>query len=328
MAVPEDLALPHSRSMRTDDPYEARTRTQGFLNCSHRMTVLDRENPFLARVAHRAINGIGLMTSVYGASVEISCSPPVKMVTVNFLFGGTMLIEDGGQVEVADDTHAAAFSFHEDLTMRWSPGLRQLMLTIDKQLIERYLQTLLYQPVDRPLRFAGRVDLTGRGQGIAAAVLTLRRALEQCGKAGPPPVLAAEIEHSILTSLLLSQPHNYTDAIFSSAALPAPRVVRRVIELIESTPQKAFTVADLAEHAGVSERSLHAAFRRQLGTSPMSYVRRRRLEQAHEELLKLDPSTGIKVTDIALRHGFTHTGRFAAAYRQHFGESPSTTLRR
>jgi transcriptional regulator GlxA family with amidase domain len=110
--------------------------------------------------------------------------------------------------------------------------------------------------------------------------------------------------------------------------VPAPRVVRRVVELIDSAPETAFTVADLAVFAGVSERSLHAAFRRRLRVVPMSYVRRRRLELAHEELLRLDPSEGAKVTDVALRHGFPHTGRFAAAYRARFGESPSTTLRR
>ena len=132
----------------------------------------------------------------------------------------------------------------------------------------------------------------------------------------------------MFTTVLLALRHNYTDAIFSTPALPAPRVVRRVVELIDATPNKAFTVADLALYAGVSERSLHAAFRRQLGTSPMSYLRLRRLDDAHAELLHLDPTTGVKVTDVALRHGFTHTGRFAAAYRQRFGEPPSTTLRR
>ena len=60
----------------------------------------------------------------------------------------------------------------------------------------------------------------------------------------------------------------------------------------------------------------------------MSYVRLHRLEQVHEELLIADPSTGVKVTDVALRHGFTHTGRFAAAYKERFGESPSATMRR
>jgi hypothetical protein len=140
-----------------------------------------------------------------------------------------------------------------------------------KPRIERYLQNLLNEPLDEPLRFEPEIDLCdGGGPGIVAAVRTLRGALERCGKAGPPPVLAAELEHSVLTSLLLGQRHNYTDAIYSARALPAPRVVRRVVELIDSAPETAFTVADLAECAGVSERSLHAAFRRQLGTSPMA----------------------------------------------------------
>ena len=322
------LDLPHPLSICTDDPFEARVRTQEFLNCSHRMTVLDRETPFRARVQYRSLAGLGLLTSEYGAPVEIGCSPPIGLVTVNFIAGGELVIGSGRRVTVADAAHPAAFCFHEDVTMRGTAGLRSLMLTIEKPRLERYLQNLLNEPIAGPVRFEPGVDLRGAGQGIAAAVATFRRALASCGKAGPPPVLAAEIEHSILTSLLLGQPHTYTEAIFSARALPAPRVVRQVVELIDSAPETAFTVADLAVCAGVSERSLHAAFRRQLGTSPMSYVRRRRLEQARDELLRAGPADGVKVTDVALRHGFAHTGRFAAAYRARFGEPPSVTLRR
>ncbi|MQA11751.1 MAG: helix-turn-helix domain-containing protein [Pseudonocardiaceae bacterium] len=324
----EDLSLPNPSLIHTSDPFEARIRTQEFLGCSHRMAVLERGKPFLASVQYRSLGGLGLMTSTYGPAVEIGCSPPIDLVTVNFVFGGEMYIEDGSGSTVAGGSNAAAFCFHEDVRMRWTPGLRQLMLTVEKPRIERYLRNLLHEQVRRPLRFHTPVDLAGSGQGIAAAVRNLRHALELCGKAGPPPVLAAELEHGILTSLLLGQPHNYTDAIYSARALPAPRVVRRVVELIDSEPQTAFTVADLAMFAGVSERSLHAAFRRQLGASPMSYVRRRRLAQAHDELLRLDPTAGVKVTDVALRYGFSHAGRFAAAYRARFGESPSVTLRR
>jgi AraC-like DNA-binding protein len=324
----EEIGLPHPRSIDTGDPDEARVRTQGFLGCSHRMTVLERGAPFHAQVRYRSLAGLGLMSSVYGPAVQIGVSPPIDMVTVNFVFGGALRIEDGGRTTVADEAHAAAFCFHEDVEMWWTQGLRQLMLTIEKPRLERHLQNLLNEPLHEPLCFEPSVDLAGGGQGIVAAVQTLRRALVRCGKAGPPPVLAAEIEHGILSALLLGQRHNYTDVIFSARALPAPRVVRRVVELIDSAPEIAFTVADLAECAGVSERSLHAAFRRQLGTSPMAYVRRRRLEQAHDELLRLDPSRGAKVTDVALRYGFAHTGRFAAAYRERFGEAPSATLRR
>lgn len=315
-------------SIHTDDPHAARARTQELLGCSHRMTVLDRENPFLARIAYHSMNGLGLMSSTYGPAVAIGCSPPIDRVTVAFVAGGTMHIDDGGRIAVADPGHGAVFCFHEDLTMRWTPGLRQLMLTVDKRVLERHLRNLLDAPLRDPVRFTEPVDLAGSGQGVVAAVRTMRRALALCGKAGPSPVLIADIEHGILTALLLGQRHNYTDAIFAARSLPSPRVVARVVELIESAPGQAFSVADLASFAGVSERSLHAAFRRQLGTSPMSYLRHRRLEHAHDELLNLDPAAGARVIDVALRCGFTHPGRFAAAYRARFGEPPSTTLRR
>jgi AraC-like DNA-binding protein len=34
------------------------------------------------------------------------------------------------------------------------------------------------------------------------------------------------------------------------------------------------------------------------------------------------------VGDVAMRHGFTHLGRFSVEYRRRFGEAPSATLAR
>ena len=36
----------------------------------------------------------------------------------------------------------------------------------------------------------------------------------------------------------------------------------------------------------------------------------------------------VTVTDIALQWGFGHLGKFSVAYKQRFGESPSTIFRR
>ena len=82
---------------------------------------------------------------------------------------------------------------------------------------------------------------------------------------------------------------------------------------------------EIAAAAGVGIRSLQAAFRAQLGESPSSYARRARLAAAHAALR--DPGDGTTVTEVALRFGFAHTGRFAAAYRRRSGQAPSATLR-
>jgi AraC-like DNA-binding protein len=50
-----------------------------------------------------------------------------------------------------------------------------------------------------------------------------------------------------------------------------------------------------------------------------------RLRRAHEDLLQAPPGT--RVTDVALRWGLGHLGRFSRDYLEAFGESPSETLR-
>jgi transcriptional regulator GlxA family with amidase domain len=60
--------------------------------------------------------------------------------------------------------------------------------------------------------------------------------------------------------------------------------------------------------------------------SPQRYMRAERLEGARRALSQKDgqPTT---VTGVATRYGFYELGRFAATYRNAFGEAPSETLR-
>jgi AraC family ethanolamine operon transcriptional activator len=48
---------------------------------------------------------------------------------------------------------------------------------------------------------------------------------------------------------------------------------------------------------------------------------------AIRQVLKRSRGTNERVSDVALRSGFSHFGRFAEEYRRLFGERPSETLR-
>lgn len=67
---------------------------------------------------------------------------------------------------------------------------------------------------------------------------------------------------------------------------------------------------------------MQAAFNRHHGVTPLAYLRRIRLLLAREQLQSDDDRS---VTDIAQACGFAHLGRFAAAYRDEFGELPRET---
>lgn len=99
--------------------------------------------------------------------------------------------------------------------------------------------------------------------------------------------------------------------------------VRRVRDLLESDLSYDWALAELAKQAGLSARSLNTKFRIAFGASVFEYLKRRRLEFAHETLMQRRMS----VSEIAYRVGYESPANFATAFRRHFGYVPTALLR-
>jgi AraC-like DNA-binding protein len=84
-------------------------------------------------------------------------------------------------------------------------------------------------------------------------------------------------------------------------------------------------VPELCAALRVSRRELEYAFRSVFDQSPRDYLETLRLHAIRRELLRAG-GKHLKVTEIAYAHGIQHLGRFAARYRERFGEPPSETL--
>ena len=112
----------------------------------------------------------------------------------------------------------------------------------------------------------------------------------------------------------------------NASTSPLPRGVRRALDAMRGNAGHDWSVAELAEAAGLSSRTLQRQFRVSLGKAPRAALRDVRFENARRELLQGLPDT--RVMDVALRCGFPHCGRFSVEYRRRFGETPSQTLKR
>ena len=84
------------------------------------------------------------------------------------------------------------------------------------------------------------------------------------------------------------------------------------------------TLDRLCAVSGVGWRALQKLMMARYGQSPLEWVNARRLAAARARLLE-GPS-GFAISSVALDCGFTHLGRFSAAYRRAHGELPSATL--
>jgi len=110
-------------------------------------------------------------------------------------------------------------------------------------------------------------------------------------------------------------------------AIPRKHIVQVVMDSIDGQGGEYLTVPDLASTAGVSERTLRAAFQDYFGIGPAEFLKLRTLNLARDMLRNSDLAL-TTVTGVATRFGVWELGRFARDYRLLFGELPSQTLRR
>ncbi len=106
-----------------------------------------------------------------------------------------------------------------------------------------------------------------------------------------------------------------------------PAALRRAVAFIEEHAAEPVTTSEIAEAARVTPRALQVGFRRHYGATPAGYLRRVRLERAHQDLQAADPARGDTVSAVAARWGFGHAARFTDFYREQYGVLPSRTLR-
>ena len=131
-----------------------------------------------------------------------------------------------------------------------------------------------------------------------------------------------EIEEGLLEDFLIA---------VAPPERPAPgghcrRAARRAETFIQERWQESLSLADLCRTAGAPDRALRRGFGDLYGVSPMAYLRSIRLHATRKELRRAECERSI--SDLALRCGFTHLGRFSVDYRRAFGQTPSETRNR
>ncbi|GLZ55620.1 helix-turn-helix transcriptional regulator [Actinomycetospora sp. NBRC 106378] len=192
------------------------------------------------------------------------------------------------------------------------------------------LDPALLGQVAAPLDDHGPVRLLDHHPVTPAAAARLRRVIDHLddvlGDPGAPLAVAAAAQY-LAATVLHTFPNTALAAPTATDRHDAhPDTVRRAVAFIETDPAREMTLAEMAAAAHVTPRALQYAFARHLQTTPMAYLRRVRLDAAHHDLQAADPRDGDTVTTIAARWGFAHPGRFAVAYRDAYGRSPSHTL--
>jgi len=212
---------------------------------------------------------------------------------------------------------------------RSQTGSSRLTLSVTRATMLKQLEALLGDAPKGALEFAPAMDLHSRaGQRLSRHVQLALMDLTDLGEpdfAPCSPLLLSMYEQLMITDLLLWQHHTYIDRLHDVRPQLDPANVKRAIDFIEAHLREPITLGDITRAAGVPGRTLLQNFKDHRGTSPMRYLRDARFERVREALLRAQDQS---VTQVAMRWGFYHLGRFAVDYRKRFGEMPSETQAR
>jgi AraC-like DNA-binding protein len=312
----------------TDDPAEASELVGQFIGLNQ-LEVDTGEGPFQATMNGIRLRDVTLAYLDFHAATTLSFAKTGDHYSVHMPMSGLARCRyDGDPVDVLSYL-ALVVNPGTDLSMAMAFDSPQLIVRIEAQALERQLARMLGRSVTRPVIFDACMDLTtdpavrwhGAIQLLSSEVMTPNSLIHQGIGAGP-------MEELVISSLLWVQGSTFHDDLMAGNSQRRGMTVRRAIAYLEENLSWQITLQDIARALDLSVRSVQEAFRDDLDTTPMNYLRDRRLDRARAELADALPSDGVTVTDVAERWGFGHLGNFAAMYRKRFGESPSETLRR
>jgi len=206
-----------------------------------------------------------------------------------------------------------------------SDGNVRFNLWVSARLIREKLEVLLNGQEVKSLAFQPLIDQThGAGGTIGRLLRFLFVELAHSDSLLTNEIVTRSLEETLALCLLLGLTHNYSQRLLEQRVAAAPGNVRRAEEFMHANASAPLSITEIAHAAECSVRALQMAFRRFRGTTPMSALRRIRLEEARAQILRAGRTQSL--ARIAEAYGFSNSSRFAQLFRRTYGEYPSKVL--
>lgn len=270
-------------------------------------------------------DSVGLFV-IRANSFEVSIEPPHDFFSINIPLNFPFRARSKGKQRLFVPGDAYLLHNDEQLSLIAAEGCQLLVGTFFTAPIQEYICRLNQSEANASFTVDSQCSLS------TPSGIRLQRAMAQAWSkihSGKPEDLSRlwleETKDELITCFVKAvDTQKYHDHGLSG---PVPVYMKIAEDYLCANLEIPVSRDLLAEASGVSMRTLSRAFLKRYGMGPIGFLKQRRLDAAYRTLLGVEPGT-TRVTDVALRYGFVHMGKFAIEYRQAFGEMPSTTVSR
>ncbi|QWZ07381.1 helix-turn-helix domain-containing protein [Nocardioides panacis] len=292
----------------------------------HRLEVSPRQGDLNMSLTAVRLDQLTIGRLAYGQEIGLVTDEATNFHVDLPLAGHAEMSAGASEPVIAQWGKAAVFSPGEPAGLHGSADCSLMCLMIPRGSLEATLEELLGRSIGRALRFDFAMHL--RGPVGRSWVDTLQLVLRELDDG--PGLLTNQragrhVQSLLLDGLLLGQPNSYSEELAGGTRPGSSAAIARAVDLVNDRADEPWSSTSLAREVHASVRALQEGFKRDVGRPPMRYLRDVRLRRVHGDLQGAS-SKSTTVEAVAIRWGFLHMGRFAAAYRAAFGETPSTTL--
>lgn len=310
----------------TNDAAVARARTSALL-IPHELEVHRGLLPFRAVHRHAALDVVSLHYLRYEPEVTMTWRPPRWFHLLVVPISGSCRIGiERRRIEVAP---GQCFVFNPTTGPRLDliGNCEAIFVKIPSLEISMRLKAMQAKTAGSVIEFESKRAVPEESCGaLIDLVQWVCRDVGHVSSVSMNPIVGRLVEDLVIETVLSACLRDDTVPKSLSSAKKVSQNVRRSEEFVELHAADPITITDMTAVSGASERMLFQAFHDHRRTSPMAFLKSRRLERANADLENANVS-GRTVSQIASAWQFAHAGHFAREYRRKFGRNPSDTLR-
>jgi AraC-like DNA-binding protein len=311
--------MPWSRVLSFDDPFSCQTAVQG-----GQVEILPTtRGTFRAELTQIGMNKVWMQRFSLAQPIISTAAANADRKVVGFLTDdGSPQLQHCG-LEVAP--HHMLVYGNDVLHQRSQRAVQYATMSVPQDDFPTLAKTI----IGREFLEGSQISVLRPDPSLMSRLVKLHKAVIQLAHDTPEILLMPEIFRALENDLL----HTMVRCLAHGASVessPGDRrhssLMGRFEEFLDANFDRPIYLAEICAAIGAAERTLRAACEEHLGMGPIRFLTLRRMHLVRAALFSGDAGE-TTVTKIATDHGFWELGRFAVAYRNMFGESPSATLR-
>lgn len=312
--------------VKTRDLRQAQIAVNGEI-APHRFTCATSADVADTRITCVRLQRTRLFGVHLGSNV-LAVAPPCRSLQMIVPISGELVRRCGNKLYRVRPGQGLFSPPDEQVDILWGSHCTGVSIWIEKKPFNVMLNSFFGTTNAADLTYVPMVDLTkGAGLSIAEALISIMVEIGDPETLFSQGITTKQHEELLLTAMVQSAVTLREGTTRCISRKRGGTRLSRALEFIHAHLDEEIRISNVSAAAGVSIRTLQYEFARHLGIGPMTLIRREKLDEVRQELLKSRVGE-TTIADAAARWGFYDPKYFSKIYLREFHERPSCTLMR